>query len=153
MINRIHFTTFGGGLYPGGGRGYNRMCFLFIRERACNWATSFPARFSPGKTALGTRLPIDGPITGQPRSQGPLLPVPVEQKGRRFPGAPNDCFLWNISSEKQKLPRIFYSLRKAKNLLMTVPFMYNFGSLINKFLTIFWSLIFPISLPMLAHFS
>ena len=30
-------------------------------------------------------------------------------------GAPNDCFLWNICSEKQKLPRIFYSLRKAKN--------------------------------------
>ena len=31
-------------------------------------------------------------------------------------GASNDCFLWNICSEKQKLPRIFYSLRKAKNL-------------------------------------
>ena len=30
-------------------------------------------------------------------------------------GASNDCFLWNICSEKQKLPRIFYSLRKAKN--------------------------------------
>ena len=27
-------------------------------------------------------------------------------------GAPNDCFLWNICSEKQKLPRISYSLRK-----------------------------------------
>ena len=30
-------------------------------------------------------------------------------------GAPNDYFLWNICSEKQKLIRIFYSLRKAKN--------------------------------------
>lgn len=71
MINRIHFTTFGGGLYPGGGRLIIGCVFLFIRERACNWATSFPARFSPGKTALGTRLPIDGPITRQPRSQSP----------------------------------------------------------------------------------
>ena len=34
-----------------------------------------------------------------------------------------------------KLPRIFYILRKVKNLLMTVPFMYNFQSfyLINSF--------------------
>ena len=30
-------------------------------------------------------------------------------------GAPNDCFLYNICSEKQKLSRISYSLRKAKN--------------------------------------
>ena len=29
-------------------------------------------------------------------------------------GAPEDCFLWNICSEKQKLPRVFYSLRTAK---------------------------------------
>ena len=29
--------------------------------------------------------------------------------------APNDCFLYNICSEKQKLSRISYSLRKAKN--------------------------------------
>ena len=29
-------------------------------------------------------------------------------------GAPNDCFLSDICSEKQKLPRFFYSLRKAK---------------------------------------
>ena len=51
-------------------------------------------------------------------------------------GAPNDCFLRNICSEKQILPRIFYCLRKAKNLEMTVPFMYNFRSLSNKFHTI-----------------
>ena len=30
-------------------------------------------------------------------------------------GAPNDCFLLNICSEKQILRRIFYHLRKAKN--------------------------------------
>ena len=30
-------------------------------------------------------------------------------------GAPEDHFLYYICSEKQKLPRIFYSLRKAKN--------------------------------------
>ena len=30
-------------------------------------------------------------------------------------GVPNDCFLQNISSEKQILPRIFYYLRTAKN--------------------------------------
>ena len=29
-------------------------------------------------------------------------------------GAPNDCFLSDICSEKQRLPRFFYSLRKAK---------------------------------------
>ena len=36
---------------------------------------------------------------------------------------------------------------------MTVPFMYNFRSLSDKFRTIFWSLIFPISLPRLNYFS
>ena len=40
-------------------------------------------------------------------------------------------------SEKQKLPRIFYSLRGAKNFYMTVPFMYNFRILSNKYPTIF----------------
>ena len=78
MINRIHFNAFGGGLYPGGGLIIGCV-FWFTRGRACNWATSFPGRFSPGKTALGTRLPGDGPAAGQPRSQGPLLPVPVKQ--------------------------------------------------------------------------
>ena len=34
-----------------------------------------------------------------------------------------------------------------------VPFMYNFRSLSNKFTTIFWSLIFHISLPRLGYFS
>ena len=29
-------------------------------------------------------------------------------------GVPNDCFLWNISSKKQRLPRIFYDLKTAK---------------------------------------
>ena len=41
-----------------------------------------------------------------------------------------------VKLEKQKLPRIFYSLRKAKHFQMTVPCMYNFRSLSNKFLTI-----------------
>ena len=63
----------------GGGGSYNRMC-SFTRGRACNWATTFPGCFSQGKSALGTRLRLmGGPITGQPRSQGPLLPVPVKQ--------------------------------------------------------------------------
>ena len=43
-------------------------------------------------------------------------------------GAPNDCFLYNICSEKQILPRIFYYLRTAENFQMTIPFMYNFRS-------------------------
>ena len=30
-------------------------------------------------------------------------------------GAPNDCFLYNICSEKQKLPEIFYYLGTATN--------------------------------------
>ena len=59
----------------------------------------------------------------------------------------------SICSEKQILPRIFYSLRTAKNLYLTVPFMYNFGSLSNKFTTIFWRLIFQILLPRLGYFS
>ena len=32
-------------------------------------------------------------------------------------GAPNDCFLENICSERQMLPRIFYYLRTAKKFL------------------------------------
>ena len=36
---------------------------------------------------------------------------------------------------------------------MTVPSMYNFRSLSNKFPTIFWSLIFRISLSRLSYFS
>ena len=52
-------------------------------------------------------------------------------------GAPNDCFLYNICSEKQILPRIFFFLRTAINFQMNVPFMYNFRSLCNKFPTIF----------------
>lgn len=51
MINRIHFNAFGGGLYPGGA--YNWMRFFCLQG--------------------------DGPATRQPRSQGPLLPVPVKQ--------------------------------------------------------------------------
>ena len=64
-------------------------------------------------------------------------------------GAPNDCFLWNICAEKQKLPRMFYSLWKAKN---TVPFMYKFRNFSNKYPTIFFSSIFPISLSRLSCF-
>ena len=50
-------------------------------------------------------------------------------------------------SEKQKLPKISYSLRKAKNFKMTTPFMYHFRSLSNKFPKIFLSLILRIALP------
>ena len=66
----------------------------------------------------------------------------------QFPpsGAPIDCFLWNICSEKQILPRIFYYLRTAKNFWVNVPLMYNFWSLSNKFIMIFWSLIFTFHL-------
>ena len=32
-----------------------------------------------------------------------------------LPGAPNDCFLWNICSQKQILPRHFCYLSTAKN--------------------------------------
>ena len=35
-------------------------------------------------------------------------------------GAPNNCFLYNICSEKQILPRIFYYLTTAKNFSMTI---------------------------------
>ena len=52
-------------------------------------------------------------------------------------GAPKDCFLKNICSDKQKLPRVFYSWRKAKNFEMTVHVPVHFRSLSNKFPTIF----------------
>ena len=47
-------------------------------------------------------------------------------------GHPKTVFSENICSERQKLRRIFYSLRKAENFQMTVPFMYNFQSLSDK---------------------
>ena len=56
-------------------------------------------------------------------------------------------------SEKQILPRIFYLLRTAKNFWRTVPFMFNFRTLSNKFPTILWSLIFHISLLRSGYFS
>ena len=49
--------------------------------------------------------------------------------------------LWDLTHRlkgyRQKLPRIFYNLRKAKNCQMTVPFVNNFRSLSNKFPTVF----------------
>ena len=36
---------------------------------------------------------------------------------------------------------------------VTVPFVYNFRGLSNKFTTIFWSLLFQILLPWLGYFS
>ena len=51
------------------------------------------------------------------------------------------------------LPKIFYYMRTAKNLLTTAPFMYNFRSSTNKFPTIFGSLIFHISFLRLGYFS
>ena len=41
--------------------------------------------------------------------------VVLEQRACIYSGAPNDCFLTNMCSDKQNLLRIFYSLRKAKN--------------------------------------
>ena len=66
---------------------------------------------------------------------------------------PTTVFCKNISSEKHKLPKTFYTLRKAKNFYMTVPFMYNFRNLFKKFPTIFWNLIFRSSLSRLCYFS
>ena len=43
------------------------------------------------------------------------LRVTVGPQRKEVTGAPNNCFLLNICSEKQKLHRIFYSLRKTKN--------------------------------------
>ena len=42
---------------------------------------------------------------------------------------------------------------RQKNFQMTVPFMYNFRRLCNKFLTIFWSFILHILLLRLGYFS
>ena len=40
-------------------------------------------------------------------------------------GAPKDCFLQNICSEKQILPGSSYYLNTAKDFQISVPFMYN----------------------------
>ena len=58
-------------------------------------------------------------------------------------------FSVNIFLEKQILPRIFFCLNTATNVMMTVAFnkLYNFRSLSDKFATIFGNLIFHISLP------
>ena len=68
-------------------------------------------------------------------------------------GAPEDHFLYYICSEKQKLRRIFYSLRKAKNFYKTIPFIFNFRNISNKFPKIFLSLIFCISVLRVSLFS
>ena len=52
--------------------------------------------------------------------------------------------------EKQILPKIFYYLKTA-TIKMTVPFMYNFRNVSDKFPKIFWSLIFHILLPSLGY--
>ena len=45
------------------------------------------------------------------------------------------CIFTGISVRRSKYckPKIFYYLRTAKNFQITVPFMYNFRSLSNKF--------------------
>ena len=43
------------------------------------------------------------------------LHVTAGSQRKEATGTPNNCFLLNICLEKQKLCRIFYSLRKAKN--------------------------------------
>ena len=89
-----------------------------------------------------------------------------------------ETFIFNLSKKfyllfRQFLKYAFYmictqrllSVRRSKYCLecsiawgrlkisVTVPFMYNFRSLSNKFTTIFWSLIFHILLPRLGYFS
>ena len=58
-------------------------------------------------------------------------------------GAPNDCFLWNICSEKQKLLRNFLGDRSIH---------VQFSKLIWEIPYDFLKLSFSISLPRLSHF-
>ena len=44
-----------------------------------------------------------------------LFSTPIAKQTYHGAGALSDCFLLNICSEKQILPRIFYHLRTAKN--------------------------------------
>ena len=61
-----------------------------------------------------------------------LIPI-LHVTSIHLSGATNDCFLYNICSEKQILPRIFFCLRTAKNFQMNVPFKYIFeADLINS---------------------
>ena len=50
------------------------------------------------------------------------------------------------------MPRIFDNLRKAKNFQMTVPLMYNFRSLSNKFPKIFFKFNFSHFTPKVKLF-
>ena len=68
-------------------------------------------------------------------------------------GAPNDCFLQNICSEKQMLLRIFCYQGTANTFYTTVKFMCSFRILSNKCPTNFVTLFFRVSLPRLGYFS
>ena len=80
MINRIHFNAFGGGLIRGGP--YNWMCFFVYKGTGLQLGNLVSRALFPGENRLGDEVARgqgNGPATGQPRSQGPLLPVPVKQ--------------------------------------------------------------------------
>ena len=55
MINRIHFTTFGGGLYPGG-EAYNRMCFFVYKGTGLQLGNLVPSALFSGKNRLGDEV-------------------------------------------------------------------------------------------------
>lgn len=59
------------------------------------------------------------------------LRVTAGPQRKEVTGAPNNCFLLNICSEKQKLHRIFYSLRKTKNLFDDRSMHVQFSKLIQ----------------------
>ena len=64
-----------------------------------------------------------------------------------FPGAPSDLFLSNNCSKEHILPRNFYSLRKAKNFWITVPFVLNFERFSGSLTTIFGGCVIHILIP------
>ena len=66
-----------GGFIRGGA--YNWMCFFVYKGTGLQLGNLVPRALFPGENRLGDEVAGDGPTTGQPRSQGPLLPVPVKE--------------------------------------------------------------------------
>ena len=66
------------------------------------------------KSAIA-KLSFEKPITLPKNNNQPKKHTWARTFTRTVAGAPNDCFLYNICSEKQTLPEFFYYFRTATN--------------------------------------
>ena len=93
---------------------YNNHC-LFSTISRMNYSDHLLIRLSV-KSAIA-KLSFEKPITLPKNNNQPKKHTwaGIVTFTRIVAGAPNDCFLYNICSEKQTLPEIFYYLRTATN--------------------------------------